>query len=307
MKKLLLVIALLQFTLSLKAQEFVSLWPEGKKPNSNGRRVTDSLYNERIWRVATPGMYVFLANKSENTGTSILICPGGGYERLSHIYNGFNFARWYNTLGINVFVLINRLPHQNDLINRQLAPVQDAQRAIRYIRANAIKWNLKADKVGVMGISAGGHVAATLGTHAQDESTIKDSLDKQDFYPNFMVLLSPVITMGKYAHAGSKKNFLGADSTQINIEKYSAELQVSSFTPPTFIVHAYNDKTVNVQNSALFYQALLSKSIESSLHVFPQGGHGIRIDQNPGSTDLWLELLEAWLKEMTFVSPIPFR
>lgn len=108
-------------------------------------------------------MYVLLANKAENTGTAVLICPGGGYERLSHIYNGLNFARWYNTLGINVFVLINRLPHQIGLINRQLAPVQDAQRAMRYIQANASKWGIKSDKVGVMGVSASGHVAATLG------------------------------------------------------------------------------------------------------------------------------------------------
>lgn len=307
MKKFLLVTLLFSFGLALQAQEFIPLWPQGKKPNTNGKVVTDSFFNERIWRVATPGMYVFLANKAENTGTAILICPGGGYERLSHLYNGFNFARWYNTLGVNVFVLINRLPHQIDLVNRQLAPVQDAQRAMRYIRANASKWSIKADKVGVMGVSAGGHVAATLGTHATDESTIKDSLDKQSFRPDFMVLLSPVITMGKYAHSGSKKNFLGADTTKANIEKYSAELQVSSFTPPTFIVHANNDKTVHVQNSVLFYQALLFKSIEGSLHIFPQGGHGIRLDQNPGSTDLWLEILEAWLKEMNFVAPLPFR
>ncbi|WP_428667015.1 alpha/beta hydrolase [Runella sp.] len=295
------------FSRSLKAQEFIPLWPQGKKPNYNGKKVTDSLYNERIWRVATPGMYAFLVAKAENTGTAILICPGGGYERLSHFYNGFNFAKWYNTLGVNVFVLINRLPHQADLIDKQIGPVQDAQRAIRWIRANAAKWNIKSDKIGVMGISAGGHVAATLGTHTKDESAIKDSLDKFSFHPDFMVLLSPVITMGKEAHPGSKKNFLGADTTKANIVNYSAELQVSSFTPPAFIVHASNDKTVKVQNSVLFYQALLAKSIEASLHIFPQGGHGIRLDNNPGSTDLWLELLEAWLKETEFVKPIPFK
>ncbi len=122
-----------------------------------------------------------------------------------------------------------------------------------------------------------------------------------------MVLLSPVITMGKYAHPGSKKYFIGPDSTKEMIEKYSNELQVSSLTPPTFIVHALNDSTVNVRNSILFNKALLDKKVNASIHIFPQGGHGIRLDENPGSTDLWLNLLELWLKEMKFVIPIPFK
>lgn len=308
MKKIgILLGIILHCVYAMEAQDFYPIWPVGKKPNANGIAITDSIYNERIWRVATPGIYALPASKAENTGTAVLICPGGGYERLSYIYNGLNFARWYNTLGINVFVLINRLPHQADLINKQTAAIQDAQRAIRFIRANAAKWNLKTDKIGTMGISAGGHVAAMLGTSTQDMSAVKDSLDKVDFKPNFMVLLSPVITMGTEAHVGSKKNLLGSDTTKANIERYSAEKQVTSQTPPTFIVHAANDKTVKVQNSLLFYQALLANSVEASIHVFPQGGHGIRLDHNPGSTDLWLDLLEAWLKEMNFVTPIPFK
>lgn len=293
--------------MGLSAQEFLPIWPECKKPNSNGMAVSDSILNERIWQVETPGMFFFPANKSENTETTILICPGGGYERLSHIYNGQNFARWYNTLGINVFVLKYRLPHQRDLFNRQLAPLQDAQRALKYIRTNAEKWKINPEKIGVMGINAGGHVAATLGTHSVDESIINDSLDKQSFRPDFMVLLSPVITMGEYAHRGSRKHFIGENPSERDITRWSAENNVSAFTPPSFIVHAYNDQAVDVQNSVLFYKALIDKKIESSLHVFPQGGHGIRLDANPGSTDLWLELLKLLLKEMTFLTPKPFR
>lgn len=291
----------------LQAQEFIPLWPEGKKPNSNGKKVIDSLFNERIWQVATPGIYCFPVAPAENKGTSILICPGGGYERLSHNYNGFNFAKWYNTIGINVYVLIYRLPHQQDLQNRQLAGLQDAQRAIKIIRSNAAKWNLKADRIGVMGISAGGHLASTLGTYAQDVSAIKDSLDNVSARPDFMVLLSPVITMGKFAHPGSRKNLIGPDSSKQNIERFSAELQVSSYTPPAFVVHALNDSTVKVQNSLLFYNALIEKKVNASLHVFPQGGHGIKLDDNPGSTDLWLPLLEMWLKETQFLLPLPVR
>jgi acetyl esterase/lipase len=307
MKKNFLLIFFILLSVFLKAQEFVPLWSPGKKPNYNGKKITDSIFNERIWRVATPGIYCFVVPKAENNGTAVLIVPGGGYERLSHLYSGFNLAKWYNTIGVNAFVLIHRLPHQQDLINKQLAPVQDAQRAIRVIRANAVLWNIKTDKVGIMGISAGGHVASTLGTHVKDEATISDTLDRYSFRPDFMVLLSPVITMDKYAHTGSKKNFLGADSTKANIEHYSGELQVTSFPPPTFLVHAQNDSTVKVQNSLLFYQALVEKKINASLHIFPQGGHGIRLNENPGSTDQWLNLLEAWLKEIKFIIPVPFK
>lgn len=306
-KKIVLLLICIQFSFLAKSQEFIPLWQNGKKPNYNGKKVTDSLVNERIWRVATPGIYAFLVNKAENTGTSVLIVPGGGYERLSYLYNGFNFAKWYNSLGINVFVLIHRLPHQADLINKQIAPVQDAQRAMKLIRSKAAAWNILPDKIGVMGISAGGHVASTLGTHVKDESIVNDTLDKYSYRPDFMVLLSPVITMGKLAHAGSKKNFLGSDTTAANVELFSNELQVTSFTPPTFMVHALNDSTVKVQNSLLFYEALVSKKINASIHIFPQGGHGIRLDENPGSTDLWMNLLELWLKEMKLVTPIPFK
>ena len=308
MKYLSALLFFLLTTTIIQSQDFIPLWPEGKKPNTNGKKVTDSLFNERIWRVATPGIYVLPAAKSDNKGTAILLCPGGGYERLSYIYNGFTFAKWFNSLGITVFVLIHRLPHQIDLADRQLAPLQDAQRAMRIIRSKASQWNIQPGKIGVMGISAGGHVASTLGTHAEDVSSIKDALDTVSYRPDFMILLSPVITMGKYAHPGSKKNFIGADSTKQKIEAYSGELNVSAYTPPTFITHALNDSTVNVKNSILFYDALLDKKIKSSsIHIFPQGGHGIRLDDNPGSTDLWLPLLELWMKESGFVVPLPFK
>ena len=307
MKKGSLILLITFLFLDAAAQDFIPLWPEGRKPNSNGWKVADSLYNERIWRVGTPGMFAFVVPKSENKGAAVLICPGGGYERLSHLYNGFNFAKWFNSIGVNAFVLIYRLPHQQDLQQRQLAPLQDAQRAIKIIRANANKWNIKTHQLGVMGVSAGGHVASTLGTHNKDVSLVNDAVDTFSYRPDFMLLLSPVISMGQYAHPGSKRNFIGPDSTRATIEKYSNELQVTAYTPPTFIVHALNDSSVKVQNSLLFYNALIDKRINASIHVFPHGGHGIRLDDNPGSTDLWLDLLEKWLKEMRFVDPIPFK
>lgn len=289
------------------AQKFFPIWEPGAIPGLNNIPVKDSIVDERIWQVATPGIYAFFATKAENTGTSVLICPGGGYQRASFVYNGFNFANWFNTLGINVFVLIYRQPHQRNLLNGAEAPTQDAQRAIQFIRANAAKWQLDSQKIGVMGISAGGHVAAMLSTQLKDLSTPKDGLDTNSFRPDFAILLSPVITMGEWAHAGSKSNLLGADTLLARIEQFSAEKQVSEYTPPTFLVHAVNDKSVNVRNSLFNYNALIDHNINASLHTFPQGGHGIRLTENPGSTELWLPLLHLWMKEMNFLKPLPFK
>lgn len=307
MRSLLFIISFSIAVVPGLCQDFIPVWPAGKKPNDNGKKVNDSLYNERIWQVKTPGLYAFTVPGSENTGTAVLICPGGGYERVSHIYNGFNFAKWFNAIGVNAFVLIYRLPHQADLENRQLAGLQDAQRAIRTIRQRAAQWNINPTRIGVMGISAGGHLASMLGTRAMDVSSVGDSADAYLFKPDFMILLSPVVTMGEYAHKGSRKNFLGADTSAQTRQDYSAERQVTALTPPAFIVHAMNDSSVKVQNSFLLASAMLEKKVNVSLHIFPQGGHGIRLDENPGSTDLWTPLLEAWLKEMKFLVPVPFK
>jgi acetyl esterase/lipase len=306
MKQTLIFVISFFLFLSATGQEFIPLWPAGKKPNFNGAKVTDSISSERVWKVATPGIYSFTVPESENKGSAVLICPGGGYERLAYMTSGFNLAKWYNSIGVNAFVLIYRLPHQQDLQQRELAPLQDAQRAMKIIRSNAARWNIKANKIGVMGISAGGHLATTLGTHTVDEARIKDELDSVSVRPDFMILLSPVISMGPITHAISKKNILGPNPPATLVQQYSNELQVSSYTPPSFIVHALNDSVVKVQNSLLFYQALLDKKVNASLHIFPQGAHAIRIDDNPGSTDLWMELLEAWMKEMGWAEKKPF-
>ncbi len=295
-----LIILLISCNLQLLAQEFIRLWPEGKMPNSKGIAMNDSIFNERYYRVGEPGMYAFFPSKQENQGTSIVICPGGGYHHYAYM-GAIQFAKWFNTLGISAFVLISRFPHSPDLVERSKAPLQDAQRAMRLIRANAKRWGVNPEKIGILGFSAGGHLASSLGTHLEDVSAIGDTLGNYSFRPDFMLLVSPVITMGKYAHPGSRDNLLGEKPSEILIAKYSNELQVTPQTPPAFIVHAENDNVVNSENSVLLFSALRASNVSVSLHIFPQGTHAIGLQNNPGSTTLWKDLCIMWLNEKGFL------
>jgi acetyl esterase/lipase len=285
----------------LSAQTFIPLWPEGKMPNSKQLQLKDSIANERIYQVGTPGMYAFFPSDAENKGAAVVICPGGGYERLAYVISGTQLAKWFNVMGMTAFVLNYRLPNSPDLPQREIAPLQDAQRAIRVIRANAARWKIDTARIGVQGSSAGGHLAALASVSRNDYSAIGDSLNAISFHPNFSILVSPVIDMGAYTHAGSRKNLLGNNPSPELVTSYSLQYQVNEGTAPAFIVHAFNDKTVSVRNSLLFYQALVEKNVSSSLHIFPAGGHSIALRNNPGSTDQWTTLCESWLKESGFL------
>ncbi len=283
------------------AQDFITIWPDHKMPNSKGLVLEEIESRERITQVAVPGMYSFFTSQEEKTGSAVLVIPSGGYQKLTYVLGGTQLAKWLNTIGIHAFVLKYRLPNSPDLIVRHKGPLEDAQRAIKIIRDNVEKWDINPQKIGVMGTSAGGHLASTLGTHPEDVSTIGDSLDQFLTHPNFMILISPVISMGRYTHTGSYENLLGENPSQELIEKYSSELQVNEKTPPAFIVHAANDEAVDPQNSILFYQALMDHNIPASLHIFPHGGHKIGLRKNPGSTALWTELCKLWLEEMNII------
>ena len=299
-----LILFFLLMPFAATAQEFVPLWTTDKMPNSKGIALKDEIRNERIYQVGTPGFYAFFPSNQENKGAAVLICPGGGYERLAYVISGTQLAKWFNSIGISAFVLNYRLPNSPDLKQREIAPLQDAQRAVKIIRANAEKWQIQADKIGVLGTSAGGHLAANLGTATEDTAKVGDELDKLSFNPNFIILISPVVTMGENTHAGSRKNLLGANPSKELIEKYSLEKQVTARTPAAFIVHAADDEAVSPRNSLLFYNALLDKNIGASLHIFPKGGHSIALRNNPGSTETWTNLCEMWLIEMGFIPQI---
>jgi len=302
MNKKVLLIALIMLCCNyLLAQEFIPLWPKGKMPNTKGLALKDSIVNERLYQVGTPGMYAFFPSKDDNCGGAVVIFPGGGYSHLTYNLGGIQLAKWFNTMGMSAFVVNYRMPTSPDLVQRETGPLQDAQRALKIIRANATAWKISKNKIGVLGTSAGGHLAALTGTITQDMALIKDSLDSVTFRPDFMILVSAVIDMGKFAHASTKDALLGKNPAPQLIDKYSAQNNVTENTPPCFIAGAFNDKTVNPQNNLLFYQALLDKKVSASFHVFPQGGHAINVNNNPGSTALWTSLCESWLKEMGFI------
>ena len=299
-----LIIALcLLSSVSISAQEFIPLW-KNNMPNSKGVNAKDSIANERVYQVKTPGIYEFLTSNAENKHAAVLIIPGGGYVKLAYQISGFQLAKWFNTIGINAFVLFHRFPQSPDVVCSYKAPLQDGQRAIRYIRAHAHEYGIDIDKIGVMGCSAGGHLCACLSTIKDDWSAVNDSLDKVSYRPDFAILVSPVITMDlKYTHKGSRINLLGKDPSQELVDKFSCDKQVDFTTPPTFLVHAMDDPAVNCINSLLYFKALKEHEKENkcSLHIYPGGKHCIALRNNPLSTNTWSYLAELWLNEIGII------
>lgn len=284
---------------SLSAQELIRLWPEGKMPNSKGMQLPDSVSNQYLFYTTNPRIYAYPASKERNTGAAVLVVPGGGYLRLPSDYSKNATAQFYQSQGINAFVLCHRLPALRDLIQPEKAPLQDAQRAMRIIRANAARWGIDPNRVGVAGTSAGGHVASTLGTHLEDVSKLDDSLDSFSFRSDFMILVSPVISFKEgVAHKGSKDLLIGRNPSEDMVYNYSNENRVTKQTPPTVLIHGNDDKTVPSMNSVLFYQAMQKAGLSSSLHIFPSGGHGYTVNMNKGSASMWPTIVMEWLREM---------
>jgi len=253
-----------------------------------------------IENVQKPAIEVFLPSKANANGQAVLICPGGGYKGLAYDWEGTDIAKLLNSRGIAGIVLKYRLPESKSFTNSQEVPLQDAQRAIRLVRYHAKEWNFSPDKIGIMGFSAGGHLAATLGTHFNVKtSNINDTINKLGAKPNFMILVYPVISMNdNITHEGSKKALLGEDPKQSLVDYYSNELQVKSNTPPTFIIHATDDDSVPVENSIEFYKALKEKQIAVEMHIYPDGGHGFSLALNNKHLSTWPQRLFEWLQSL---------
>ncbi len=216
--------------------------------------------------------------------------------RSAYVASGVQIARYINTLGGTAFVLNYRLPVAPNLSNRAIAPLQDAQRAMRWIRAHASEFGYGNNKIGVFGTSAGGHLASMLGTFRSDYARIGDALDAVSFYPDFMVLLSPVIMLsGGNIHKGSAINLLGEGYNIARADSFSTQNRVTNLTPMTLLFHADDDTAVPSENSVVFYQACRQAGVPASLHIFDQGGHKIALTHNPITTDHWKALMSSWL------------
>jgi acetyl esterase/lipase len=247
-----------------------------------------------------PTLTPYFAPPGKATGASFIICPGGGYAALAP-HEGFQYALWLNEQGITAFVLKYRLGSNG---YRHPAMMQDVQRAIRYVRANAEKWSLDPNRIGVMGSSAGGHLASTAITHFDSGNpAAADPIDRVSSRPSLGILCYAVITMGPDTHAGSKRYLLGENPDPALVEFLSNEKQVTANTPPVFIFHTYEDSTVKVENALEFAAALRRNKVPFALHIYPKGGHGMGLggaQWDPGNRHPWTNDCALWLKEQGY-------
>lgn len=301
MKRLLLISAIVLIAGAALAQnEILPLWEEDP-PNyreTGGVTIWDTSDIVRIRHVQKPDIAVFLPSKKNTTGEAVVICPGGGYRILAYDWEGSDIARWLNSKGIAAVVLKYRLPGAESNIEPHLSPLMDAQRAMRLVRFNAEKWHVDPGKVGVMGFSAGGHLASTLSTHfdAGDPSN-PDPVEQESCRPDFSILMYPVISFREeIMHSGSREALLGKDPDPELISYFSNELQVSPETPPTILIHSEDDEGVPVENSLTYYKALRKNGVSSELHIYPHGGHGYSLAIGMGHLSTWPDRVIEWLR-----------
>lgn len=285
--------------LSVNAQTIVPLWPDGQIPNNlNNKTIQEKIDIDangimRISNVVLPSMAVY-APPTPN-GTAVLICPGGGYWIEAAGHEGVEVAKWFNSFGVTAFVLKYRLPDEALWSNKHEVPLQDAMQAMKLIRENAPSYRIDPKRLGVMGFSAGGHLASTLSTHWH-----RQNLPNAEVYkPDFSILMYPVISSGEHKHAGSFERLLGKNAPADMMERYSNEKQVSAQTPPALLVHATDDKAVPVENSILYYNALRKLNISASMLIYENGGHGFGLAaKQKGSVKHWSEHCKGWMEGM---------
>ncbi|MCJ0742192.1 alpha/beta hydrolase [Pedobacter montanisoli] len=296
MKKIALLI-LFSVMIGVKAQQRLPLYGAavpGARPvpaNYTEETLTDNNGVLKLSRVSKPELVVYQPAKAN--GTAVIICPGGGYGFLSIEKEGYAVAKKLNELGITAFVLKYRLPNSAIMQDKTAGPLQDALQAMYLVRKNATIWGVNPEKIGVIGFSAGGHLAANLSVHYRD-AKIENS-GNISLRPDFTILIYPLISFVLPTHAGSLNNLLGEEPALEQKRYFSAELQVTEQTPPTFLVHANNDATVPVKNSIAYNEALTKKGVPSEMHIYATGGHGFGLG-NKNLPDNWFERLTNWLK-----------
>jgi acetyl esterase/lipase len=287
----------------IQAQTTMPLY-EGEIPNSRQCADQESpVYNSdgilTIYKVSRPTLTIFLPAKEKATGAAVIICPGGSYSYLAAAHEGYDVARQFAAFGIAAFVLKYRIPDSSTMINKEVGPLQDAQRAILVIRSKASEWGIDPERVGIVGFSAGGHLASTAGTHFNKNYI--DNPKHISLRPDFMILIYPVISFTpSIRHPGSTQNLLGTSPSQEKIIEYSNEMQVTDQTPPVFLVHAKDDNVVPYANSLEFAKALRIHQIPVELYSYDQGGHGFGLN-NKTSTLRWMDACLLWLAHEHFL------
>lgn len=296
MKYLTLLLALVTLTVQAQEMEKIDLWEGAVMPNTRGIEVVDSIANQRVYKVGRPAIYRVAPKAKKNRGIAMVICPGGGYQRYAWEVAGWDIARWLAKEGITGFILTARLPNSPDAVDPSIISTQDLQRALQVIRSRAEEWGIDPAKIGVEGSSAGGHLAAASGVETELLYEATDEVAKLPFMPNFMVLVSPVISMDlKYTHRGSREMICGKEPTEEKVRHHSIDRRVTPQTPPTMLIHADNDPAVSPMNSILMYQALREQGVPATLHIFPEGGHSISLEEQPAGTELWKNAVERWM------------
>ena len=291
-------------TISYGQEKPIPLYPQGvpnAKPTPAGY-VENIDARSTIFKVSIPTLTPYFPLKGTANGAAIVVCPGGGYANLASDHEGVAIAHEFNKIGMTTFVLKYRLPSDSIMINKSIGPLQDVQMAIVTVRKRAAEWGIDPSKIGIIGFSAGGHLASTAGTHF--DKPVIENKEYISARPDFMMLIYPVISFGGYAHAGSRENLIGKNPSQAQVELYSNETQISDKTPPTFLIHAQDDDVVPVQNSLLFYDGLIKNNVKAEMHLYQAGGHGFGLN-NPKSKNKWFVWATNWLDENGFLSGKP--
>lgn len=265
------------------------LWPDGA-PGAVGTELQDK-----------PSLAVWLPEKGKANGCGVVVCPGGGYGFLALDHEGKQVAEWLNSFGVAAFVLSYRIAPRY----RHPAPLQDAQRAIRRVRFRAGDWGVDPDRLGILGFSAGGHLASSTGTHLLDgDAGASDPIDRLSSRPDFMVLCYPVISFTQpFSHVGSRQNLLGPSPAPELVTSFSNELQVTARTPPTFLFHTTEDKAVPPENAIAFYLALRKVEVPAEIHVYERGPHGVGLAQKDPVLSTWPERCRAWIEARGYLKP----
>jgi acetyl esterase/lipase len=284
--------------------QVIKVWPKGipgSIPNetyTEKETLTDKVPT-RYEKVIDPTLTVYLPPADKATGTAVLICPGGGYGVLAFGHEGHDIAKWLNKNGIAGIILKYRLPSDLIMQDKSTGPLSDAQEAMRIVRRNALAWKINPRRIGIIGFSAGGHLASTLSTHYSEK--VYESGDTTSARPDFSLLIYPVISFDTTIyHAGSRRNLIGQKPTEELVKRFSNELQVNAKTPPAFLVHSADDRAVPPKNSIVYFEAMTRNKVPVEMHVFQSGGHGYGLSEGKGTQSAWPELCIKWLNSHGF-------